>query len=159
RSSIPVEESVRDGRVVCRLIRDRVHLTSLNLVYTLGPVMLKIEKAINPSEITQSGQVEVSYTIENIGREDAREVNLQDSFDPRDFSGSGEEFELYADEGVDRRLMWSRSIETIQAGESATVTLSLRALRAVHSVSLSAAIATIGDELVGISNKVRLPDY
>ncbi len=156
RSSVPATRDTSGGRVSYRLARQSAHLTTVNLVYAAGPVTLSIDKQIQPATIDRAGPVTVTLTILNLGRINARAIRLADSYDPRDFSGQGPDFQPYAGKENDRRLVWSRQLDSLAAGASTTVTYVLTALFPVANTSLNAATASISGELVGVSNKVWL---
>ncbi len=157
RSNQPVERvTVSDGRAAYRLANAR-YLTSWRVVYSVGAVTLDLEKRLEPASIDRAGlPVTVTLRVRNLGREEARGVMLADDFDPRDFTGEGADFHLQKGEANDRRLLWRRSIDRIASGAETTVQYTLRSLQAVHSVSLPGSRATIGADLVGVSNKVIL---
>lgn len=156
RSNTPLKTETVGDRSAYRLTRQRVYLTELVLVYTVAPVTLIIEKAIEPTAIDKGKQVTLTLNIRNVGSADAVNVLLRDNFDPRDFSGEGEGFKLYAGKENDRRLLWSRTIDRIPKGDSASVKYSVNPLASVCGSSLNAVTGSIGGELVGISNKIML---
>jgi len=156
RSSLPVTRETSGERVSYRLVRSGAHLTMLNLVYTTGPVTLSIDKRVQPAVIDRPGPVTVTLTIRNLGNVVAHGIRLDDSYDPRDFSGQGADFQLVAGKENDRRLVWSRSLDALASGASTNVTYVLTALLPVESTSLSAVTASINGQLVGVSNKVWL---
>ena len=157
RSNQPVERvAASDGRVAYRLTKTR-YLSSWRVVYSVGPVTLEIEKRLEPASITRADQpVTVTLRVRNLGRSEARGVELADDFDPRDFAAEGAAFQVLKGEPNDRRLLWRGSIDRLASGAETTVQYALRSRQAVHSVSLPGARATIGAELVGVSNKVIL---
>lgn len=158
RSSLKLEKGANEGgHVTYRLRRDSAYLTTLTLVYTTGPVVLSIDKRIQPAAITGAGPVEILLKITNLGREDAQNVVLEDSFDPRDFEGVGPGFKAYAGEANDRRLLWSQTVRSIARGQTVEVRYKLRSRLAVHGRTLNAVVATLGGGLVGVSNKIKLP--
>lgn len=156
RSNMPLAKDTEGDITTYRLTRQNTYLTELNLVYTLGSVTVSIDKNIQPNVIDKAGPVNITLTIRNLGREDARNVLLEDNFDPRDFSGEGEGFELYTGEENDSRLLWSQTIDQIPVGGTVSLMYTVNALMPVHGSSLSAVTASIGSELVGVSNKIRL---
>lgn len=157
RSSLPLTQETVAGRTAYRLTRTRWYAGRLNLIFSRGPVTLVLEKSIQPQGVIRPGPVTVTVAVRNVGQVEARDVLLEDSFDPRDFSGTGEGFRSYAGQENDRRLLWSRRIASIAPGASATVNYTVLALVPVHGVSLAAAKASIAGRLVGVSNKVELP--
>lgn len=157
RSSLPAEpRDTAGGRTNYHITLQRRHLTTLNLVYTTGPVSLIMNKAITPTAIDHAGPITVTLTVRNVGRGNAHGVLLEDSYDPRDFAGQGAEFSSEAGKVNDRRLIWSRQLD-LAAGATTTVTYTLSALFPVQYSSLAPATASIGGELVGVSNKIWLP--
>jgi hypothetical protein len=102
--------------------------------------------------------VTVTIVVRNRGPGDAQGIQLEDSFDPRDFAGVGDEFRTYRGQVNDQRLLWSRLIPSLSAGTSVTVEYTVNALLAVWSTSLPGTTASIGGKLVGVSNKISLPD-
>lgn len=156
RSNMPLERGEVGDRTTYQLVRKRTYLTELVLAYTLGPVTLIIEKSIEPTIIARGTKATITLSVRNMSRVDALNVLLQENFDPRDFSGEGEGFKPYAGKENDRRLLWWRTVERIPAGGSVTVKYAITALAPVQGLSLSAATANIGGELVGVSNKIKL---
>ncbi|WP_445665601.1 hypothetical protein [Fodinibius sp. AD559] len=134
----------------------RVYLTELSLVYTTGPVTLDIKKQIRPTRIDEEGPVKVTLRIKNRGPDAAQNVLIEEDYDPRDFSGEGENFEMYQGKVNDRRLLWSRTIDRIPAGETVEISYELIANMPVHDTKLSATTASIDGELVGVSNEIFL---
>ena len=155
RSSKELVRRMRDGKPVYYLTENNRHLGRLNLVYSTGPVTLNMIKAITPVTINK-GRVDVHLAIQNLGPEDARNVHLEDNYDPRDFEGEGADFYLYKDEPNDNRLLWRKDISLIRAGETLEVNYSLTAKNPVNNTDLSAAFATINNQLIGVSNKISL---
>jgi hypothetical protein len=156
RSSMPLQRESSAGRASYRLVRNGLHLTTLTLVYTTGPVSLTIDKHINPSVIDRAGPVSVMLTIRNDGSGEARDISLEDSYDPRDFAGQGPEFRVVAGRDNDRRLVWSSRVPRLAAGATTTVSYGLSSLLPVASTSLAPTTATINKQLVGVSNKIWL---
>lgn len=138
------------------LSREGVHLTEFSVVYTTGPVALDIKKHIRPTSIDERGPVKVTLQIKNTGSEPARDVLIEEDYDPRDFSGEGENFEMYQGEVNDRRLLWSRTIDRIPAGKTVEISYELMANMPVHDTKLTAATASMDGELVGVSNEIFL---
>lgn len=157
RASMPTTRESSAGRVSYRLTRHDLHLTALTLVYAPGPVTLLIDKRLQPTSIDHAGPVIVTLTLRNVGTAEARQIAVQDNFDPRDFAGHGVGFQLVAGKENDRRLIWSGEIDRLQPGSATTVTYTVSALMPVTSTSLSAATAVMNGQLVGVSNKIWLP--
>gem|GEM_PF-1825794 len=134
-----------------------VYLTELSVVYTTGPVALDIKKQIRPTRIDEKGPVKVTLQIKNKGSGTAQNVLIEEDYDPRDFSGEGENFEVYEGKVNDRRLLWSQTIDRIPAGETVEISYELIANMPVHDTKLSATTASIDGELVGVSNEIFLP--
>jgi hypothetical protein len=160
RASQPLKGGDPDanGGVVYRLGASRAFVPELALVYTGGPVSLTIDKNIDPGSIRAAGPVTVLLTVQNRGRADAKNIVLSDDFDPRDFDGGGEGFEVVNGKENDSRLVWKRVLPFLGAGQSETFVVALKAKGAVGASSLSAATAAIDGAVVGISNKVVLPE-
>lgn len=156
RSNEDLKPAQAGGRTSYHLRREKTYLTQLNLVFTTGPVTLALSKAIEPSVIKGPGPVRVTLTVRNLGRAAARNVLLEDNYDPRDFGGEGPGYREYTGKENDRRLLWQQTVDSIAPGQTVTVTYQLNARLPVNNVSLNAATATIDRELVGVSNKIEL---
>jgi hypothetical protein len=157
RSSMPLRPSGKvNGRVAYQLAAKNAYLSELTLVYTTGPVTLEMTKTLEPGTIDKAGPVKVTLKIKNIGKGTAKNVTIEDSFDPRDFSAEGGGFKNYNGEANDQRLTWTQSIASLKAGASTTISYTVNARLAVRHTRLNAAMATIGGKLVGVSNKVKL---
>lgn len=157
RSSMPATRDSSESRVSYRLLRRGLHLTMLTMVYAVGPVTLLIDKQLQPAAVDHAGPVTVTLTLRNVGSGDARDVSLEDSYDPRDFAAQGTGFQLVAGKENDRRLVWSGHVDRIPPGGVTTVTYNISALTPVANTSLAAATAVMHGQLVGVSNKIWLP--
>lgn len=155
RSNMELSLAKEGGKNVYYLRQNGKYTGRLKLVYTTGPVLIDIRKAISPAKITK-GNVDVTLIIKNEGSQVANNVLLEDNYDPRDFSAEGEGFSLYKGEVNDSRLIWRKLIPSLAVGETKTITYKLKANYDVTHTKLSAATASINKELVGVSNKVRL---
>jgi hypothetical protein len=160
RASQPLKAGDPDpaGGGVYRLSASRTFMPELALVYTGGPVSLSIDKNIDPGAIRGAGPVTVMLTVQNRGPGDAKNIVVSDNFDPRDFDGAGEGFELVTGKENDSRLLFKRELPFLGAGQTQTIAVSLKAKGAVGAASLSAATAAIDGAVVGISNKIVLPE-
>jgi hypothetical protein len=160
RASLPLKAGEPDpaGGGVYRLSSSRTFMPELTLVYTGGPVSLTIDKNLDPGAIRGAGPVTVLLTVQNRGPGDAKNIIVSDNFDPRDFDGGGEGFEIVSGKENDSRLVFKRELPFLGAGQSQTIVVALKAKGAVGASSLSAATAAIDGAVVGISNKVVLPE-
>jgi len=159
RANQPLKGGAVDpaGGGLYRLGTSRAFVPELALVYTGGPVSLTIDKNVDPGVIGAAGAVTVLLTVRNPGANDAKNIVVSDDFDPRDFDGAGDGFEVVTGKENDARLVFKRQIAFLGAGQSETIVLALKAKSAVGATSLSAATAAIDGAVVGISNKVVLP--
>lgn len=156
RSNTSLKKDSAGGLATYRLNQQRVYLTELSLVYTLGPITLSIDKEIMPSVIDKKGPVNISLTIRNLGSEEAKNILLKDNFNPEDFSaGDSEGFEFYKGKDNDQRLLWFHTVNSIPAGGSIIVKYNVNALLPIHDCSLNAVTASINGQLVGVSNKIK----
>ncbi|HYN83074.1 MAG TPA: hypothetical protein VES88_16460 [Gemmatimonadaceae bacterium] len=156
RAKTPMVRDTTSGRIGYRLARKRAYLTRVNIAYTTGRVALEIQKSMVPTVVDRVGPVTVTLVVRNVGSATASSVVLHDDFDPGDFAGEGAEFTLVNGKENDRRLVWSHRLDTLEPNGTATVRYTVRALLPITSVTLSAVTATSGQDLVGVSNRVRL---
>jgi len=131
------------------------YLTPLDFVYNINGMGVAITKSISPGEI-RKGTVTVSLQVTNIGKKQLNELWVEDNFDPRDFSARGPEFTSYTGEINDSRMIWRKSIKTLEPGKSVVLKYTVTANYDVKDVSLDAATATMNGMLMGVSNKIKL---
>jgi hypothetical protein len=155
RSSKPAKVSTEGNNTILMYDEQDRYLTPLTLVINTSGMGLEIRKSLKPERVVP-GPVEVTLNITNLGQRALSEVQLEDSFDPRDFSAEGPDFSLYQGEENDSRILWNSTIDRLGPGESTEVLYTVKANYPVTNVTLDAAKATVKGILVGVSNKVRL---
>lgn len=155
RANKPFRTEEEGGKQVIHFQQKDKYLTPLDFVYNINGMGVSIDKSISPGEIRR-GTVTVSLKVTNIGKKQLNELWVEDNFDPRDFSARGPEFTSYNGEINDSRLIWRKSIKTLEPGKSVVLTYSVTANYDVRDVSLNAATATMNGTLMGVSNKIKL---
>jgi hypothetical protein len=157
--SRPPLDQVADigGRAVYRLKRSNELVGEVELVYSTHPVALDVGKSLEPMNVAAAGPVRVTLAITNLSKAEATNVVLEDSFDATAFSGSGPDFRRVGGGVGEVRLVWSRTVDRIPAGGKHAETFVVQAKRPLSRIVLSAATARIGDDLVGFSDRLKLP--
>jgi hypothetical protein len=159
-SSIPYDSTnTQDGRRVFNWNKSNVYPSPLSIAWTTLDVDITATKTANPSSITTAGEIiEVSVTVQNNGAAEVKNITLRDDFYPGAFEAVAptDEFELTQPELSDRHLYWTKEIASLNSGEKATYTYSVKVKALGLETRLEPLVVTVNGTPVSVSNDVVL---
>jgi hypothetical protein len=150
----------QDSRHVVLWAKENLYPSSLVVAWTTLNVDIAAVKKATPSQLTTPGEtVEVEVTIQNNGDKEVTDIILSDNFFPGAFEAVApiDEFELVEPENSDPHLYWSKVIDSLKPGETATYSYSVRVTDlSVLETKLGPLLVLVEDTPVSVSNDIIL---
>jgi hypothetical protein len=159
-SSLPYTDTAdQDGRLVIIWEKSDFYPTSLAVSWTTLDVYIAAVKKATPEEVTSPGEVvEVEVTVQNKGTEEISNITLMDNFFPGTFEPVEplDEFNLVESENSDPRLYWTKEIDSLDPGETAVYSYSVKVKVLGLETRLDPLVVLINETPVSVSNDIIL---
>jgi hypothetical protein len=159
-SSLPYTDTAdQDGRLVIIWEKSDFYPTPLSISWTTLDVNIAAVKKATPERVTSVGEVvEVEVSVQNKGTEEINDITLIDNFFPGTFEAVEPlvEFDLIEEENSDPRLYWTKEIDSLNPGETAIYSYSVRVKVLGLETRLDPLVVLVNDTPVSVSNDVIL---
>lgn len=155
RANQSVKTHKEGNKTMIALNLNNKYLTPLVLVFNTNGKGVSITKEIVGNTM-KKGSVVFKIRLTNVGKTTLNDILVEDNFDSRDFQGKGSQFENYFGENNDMRTIWKHKIQTLKPGDTVELSYEVMVLNPVKDVTLDSARATDKDELIGVSNRIKL---
>jgi hypothetical protein len=159
-SSLPYTDTAnQDGRLVIIWEKSDFYPTPLAISWTTLDVNIAAVKKATPESVTSPGEVvEVEVTVQNKGTEEISDITLIDNFFPGTFEPVEplDEFNLVEAENSDPHLYWTKEIDSLNPGETAVYSYSVKVKALGLETRLDPLVVLINDTPVSVSNDIIL---
>ena len=159
-SSLPYTDTADQAdRLVIIWEKNDFYPTPLAISWITLDVNIAAVKQVTPESVTSPGEViEVEVTIQNKGAEEVRDITLIDNFFPGTFEPVEplDEFNLIEEENSDPRLYWTKEIDSLEPGETAVHSYSVKVKTLGMETRLDPLVILINDTPVSVSNDIIL---
>lgn len=150
-----------DGRNVYAWTATDVYPTQIVVKWSTSGIALTMEKSVSPSDITTTGEeLTVAVAITNTGSSATPALILRDTFTEEIFEGVAPQGEFGpADNESGPRLIWERTIPSLQPGETRSETYRIRYTgdtSRIADITLGATTAEADGSLVAATEPVTL---
>jgi len=151
------EEGLENGRKFYLWSKSDVYPTTLCLKWSTLKIDLEVTKTVTPKEITEPNQkIDVEIVVKNKGDSAIKNIVLSDQYFLSDFQALQPSNEFKKEEEM---LLWEKKIDSLKAGESKTVSYSIKYIRLdpqTFEFDLKPCIVTVDGHLASVSNTVRV---
>lgn len=159
-SSLPYTDTAdQDGRLVIIWEKSDFYPAPLAISWTTLDVNIAAVKKATPETVTSPGEVvAVEVTVQNKGTEEINDITLVDNFFPGTFEPVEPlgEFDLIEEENSDPRLYWTKEIDSLEPGEKAVYSYSVKVKVLGLETRLDPLVVLINETPVSVSNDVIL---
>jgi hypothetical protein len=151
------EEGLENGRKFYLWNKSDFYPTTLCLKWSTLKIDLEVTKTVTPKEISEPNQkIDVEIVVKNKGDSTIKNVVLSDQYFLSDFQALQPLNEFKKEEEM---LLWEKKIASLEAGESKTVSYSIKYIRLdpqTFEFELKPCLVTVNGHLASVSNTVRI---